>query len=88
MIEELKPNNPAYYERLYERLRRIIQDEEERRLKNADYFTDPEKFEEIYNEALAEEEEREKRCSGITRPHNLNFRCTACSTSPKTERDQ
>ena len=35
VIEELMPNNPAYYERLYERLQRIIQDEEKRRLKNA-----------------------------------------------------
>ena len=60
VIEELRSNNPTYYERLYERLQRIIQDEEERRLKNANYFTDPEKFEEIYNEALAEEEERKK----------------------------
>ena len=60
VIEELMPNNPAYYEKLYERLQRIIQDEEERRQNNADYFTDPEGFEEIYNKALAEEEERKK----------------------------
>ena len=60
VIEELMPNNPAYYEKLYERLQRIIRDEEERRQNNANYFTNPEAFEVIYNEALAEEEERKK----------------------------
>lgn len=60
VIEELKPNNPAYYERLYERLKKIIEDEEERRKKNAEYFTNPELYEEIYKKALAEEEERKK----------------------------
>ena len=60
VIEELMPNNPAYYEKLYERLQRIIQDEEERRQNNANYFTNPEAFEEIYSEALSEEEERKK----------------------------
>jgi len=60
VIEELKPNNPAYYERLYERLQKIIEDEEQRRKKNAEYFTNPELYEEIYQKALAEEEERKK----------------------------
>ena len=60
VIEELMPNNPAYYERLYERLQRIIRNEEARRQINADYFTDPEAFEEIYSRTLAEEEERKK----------------------------
>ena len=60
VIQELMPNNPAYYEKLYERLQRIIQDEEDRRKKNANYFTNPDEFEEIYNEALAEEKERKK----------------------------
>ena len=60
VIGELMPNNPAYYEKLYERLQKIIRDEEERRQENADYFTKPEEFEGIYNEALAEEEERKK----------------------------
>ena len=55
VIEELMPNNPAYYEKLYERLQRIIQDEEKRRQNNANYFTNPEEYEEIYNEALDEE---------------------------------
>ncbi len=60
VIEELMPNNPAYYERLYEMLQRIIQDEEDRRKKNADYFTNPEEYEKIYNKVLAEEAERKK----------------------------
>ena len=60
VIEELKGNNPAYYERLYARLQKIIDDEERRRKDNAQYFADPEKYEEIYNEALAEEEERKR----------------------------
>ena len=60
VIEEMMPNNPAYYEKLYEKLQKIIQDEEERRKTNANYFTGPEKFEVIYNEALAEEKERKK----------------------------
>ena len=60
VIEELMPNNPAYYEKLHERLQRLIRDEEGRRRINADYFTDPDAFEGIYNEALSEEAERKK----------------------------
>lgn len=60
VIEEFKSNNPAYYERLRERLEKIIQEEYERRKKNADYFTNPELYEEIYNQAISEEEERKK----------------------------
>ena len=55
VIDELMPNNPAYYEKLYERLQRIIREEEKRRQNNANYFTNPEEYEEIYNEALDEE---------------------------------
>ena len=55
VIQELMPNNPAYYEKLYERLQRIIREEEKRRQNNANYFTNPKKYEEIYNEALGEE---------------------------------
>jgi hypothetical protein len=60
VIDEFKPNNPTYYERLRERLEKIIQDEYERRKKNANYFTDPEQYEEIYNLAINEEQERQK----------------------------
>ena len=60
VIEELMPNNPAYYEKLYERLQRLIQNEKDRRQKNADYFTNPEDYEKIYQEALSEEQERKK----------------------------
>ena len=60
IIKEMMPNNPAYYEKLYERLKRLICDEKARRQKNAGYFTNPEVYAEIYNEALAEEKERKK----------------------------
>ena len=60
VIEEFKSNNPVYYEKLYERLQKIIQEEEQRRRKDSTYFTAPEKYEEIYNEAIHEEEERKK----------------------------
>jgi len=60
VIDEFAPTNPAYYEKLRERLQRIIDDELERRKKNADYFTNPEHYEKIYQEALAEEKERKK----------------------------
>ena len=60
VIEELKGNNPAYYEKLWERLQKIIEEERRRREDNAQYFTNPELYEEIYNKALAEEEERKK----------------------------
>jgi type I restriction enzyme R subunit len=60
VIDEFKANNPVYYEKLRERLEKIIQDEYERRKKNADYFTKPEQYEEIYNQAIHEEQERKK----------------------------
>lgn len=60
VIEEYKSNNPVYYEKLRERLEKIIQEEEQRRRKDSTYFTAPEKYEEIYNEAIHEEEERKK----------------------------
>ncbi len=60
VIDELAPNNPSYYEKLRERLERIIIEETERRKKNASYFTNPELYKEIYEQALAEEEERKK----------------------------
>ena len=58
VIDELMPKNPTYYEKLYERLQRLICDEEERRKTNAGYFTDPEEYAKIYREALGEEEAR------------------------------
>ncbi len=60
VIEEFKSNNPVYYEKLRERLEKIIQEEEQRRKKDSTYFTAPEKYEEIYNEAIHEEQERKK----------------------------
>lgn len=60
VIQEFAANNPVYYEKLRERLEKIIKEEEERRKKNAAYFTDPKYYEEIYNEAISEEKERQK----------------------------
>lgn len=60
VIEELKGNNPAYYEKLWERLQKIIEEDEKRRRENAQYFTHPEIYAEIYDKALAEEKERQK----------------------------
>ena len=60
VIKEMMPNNPAFYESLRERLERIIQEEVKRRKENADYFTNPVQYEEIYREALSEEKERQK----------------------------
>ena len=60
VIEELKSNNPVYYEKLRERLEKIIQEEEIRRRRNAAYVTPSARYEEIYNEAIHEEEERKK----------------------------
>lgn len=60
VIDELSPNNPAFYESLRERLQRLIDEEKERRRSNADYFIDPERYEDIYRQALSEEEERKK----------------------------
>jgi len=60
VIQELAANNPVYYEKLRERLEKIIKEEEERRKKNAAYFTDPKYYEEIYNQAISEEKERQK----------------------------
>jgi len=60
VIQNLSENNPAYYEKLWERIKKIIQDEENRRKKNANFF-DPENFEkyqEIYEEAVNIEKER------------------------------
>ena len=58
IIDELSPRNPAFYESLRNRLQRIIDEEEERRKKNTIYFTDPEQYITIYQEALSEESKR------------------------------
>jgi type I restriction enzyme R subunit len=49
IISELAPTNPAYYEKLRERLERIIQQDEKRRRDDASYFND---IANVYNEAL------------------------------------
>ena len=57
IIRELAPTNPVYYEKLRERLERIIEQEEKRRKESADYFN---QYATIYKEALNEEEQRKK----------------------------
>ncbi len=57
IIQELAPSNPVYYEKLRERLEKIIEEEEKRRIRDASYFN---KLKEVYNEALNSERERKK----------------------------
>jgi len=49
VIRELSPKNPAYFEKLRERLQKIILDEKERRVQNASYF---DIYGKIYKEAI------------------------------------
>ena len=60
IIREFAPNNPAYYEKLRERLEKIIKEEEERRKGQADYFNKSsfDNIKEIYEEALSEDRKR------------------------------
>ena len=57
IIREFAPTNPVYYEKLRERLEKIIEQEEQRRKDDASYFN---QIADIYNEALNAEEERKK----------------------------
>ena len=57
VIKELASHNPVYYERLRERLEKIIREEEQRRKQNANYFNN---YKEILQEALEEDKERKK----------------------------
>jgi type I restriction enzyme, R subunit len=57
IIQELAPTNPVYYEKLRERLEKIIEEEEHRRVKDASYFN---KIKEVYDEASNSEKERKK----------------------------
>ena len=72
IIEELGPHNPAFYEGLSERLQRLIDEEEERRKTNAGYFTRPNLFQSIYEEALSEEKEQ-KRVFGDYDANSFEF---------------
>jgi type I restriction enzyme R subunit len=62
IIRELAPTNPVYYEKLRERLEKIIEQEERRRKDDANYFSQTEynQIVDVYNEALSAEEERQK----------------------------
>jgi type I restriction enzyme, R subunit len=57
VIRELAPHNPAYYQKLRERLEKIIQEEEKRRREDAYYFNT---YKQIFQDALNEDEERKK----------------------------
>ncbi|MPZ07031.1 MAG: HsdR family type I site-specific deoxyribonuclease [Nitrososphaeraceae archaeon] len=57
IIRELAPTNPVYYEKLRERLERIIDEEEKRRKESADYFN---QYAKVYKEALDTKEQRRK----------------------------
>jgi type I restriction enzyme R subunit len=57
VIRDLSLNDPVYYEKLRERLEKIIGEEKERRKKDADYFND---YKKILQEALDEDKERKK----------------------------
>lgn len=57
VIEEFAPDNPVYYEKLRERLEKIITEEEARRKQSASYF---DLYKSILEDALNEKQEREK----------------------------
>jgi type I restriction enzyme, R subunit len=57
IIQELAPTNPAYYEKLRERLEKIIEQEEKRRKDDASYFNI---LAQIYKEELDTEKQRKK----------------------------
>jgi len=58
VIRELSPDNPAFYQRLRERLEELILDEKERRIDDAEYFKG---LSEIYDESLTGLEKIQKQ---------------------------
>jgi len=50
VIRELSPSNPAYYEKLRERLEKLIKEDKERRIGNAAYFDG---LSEVYQDAIS-----------------------------------
>lgn len=52
VIRELSPSNPAYYEKLRERLEKLIREERERRIGTAAYF---EQLSQVYQDAISGE---------------------------------
>jgi type I restriction enzyme, R subunit len=64
VIKEGIPNNPTYYGNLYEKLQKLIEEEEKRRNQDADYFASEDEFDEFIKRALAEKEERQKVFGG------------------------
>lgn len=82
IIQEFAPKSPAYYEKLKERLEKIIEQEEERRKDTADYFE--QMYKKIFEEALRPEQEQQKH--GITSP--LQFAIFEELSSIKRENDE
>ena len=62
VIEENISKNPTYYEKLWERLKRLIEEEKERRKNNAEYFNPQAEHiaREIYESAISQEREKSK----------------------------
>ncbi|ABX12504.1 type I restriction endonuclease subunit R [Nitrosopumilus maritimus] len=58
VIREMSPDNPAFYQKLKERLEKLIQDEKERRVDDAQYF---EGIRDIFEEALSGPEKLQKQ---------------------------
>ena len=58
VIQENYSHNPAYYEKLWQILQKIISKEKQRRLDNADYLQMENEYTEVYNKALSQEKER------------------------------
>jgi type I restriction enzyme R subunit len=60
IIREFAPSNPAYYEKLRERLEKIIEEEESRRKADANYFNYSNRMAEVYNDALNADNKRKE----------------------------
>jgi len=60
VIQENYEQNPAYYEKLWQILQKIIAEEEARRKKNAAFIDLEGKYKDVYEKALQEHEERKK----------------------------
>ena len=60
VIQENYPHDPVYYEKLLERLHRLIVEEKRRRKENASYFGLEKMAKSIYDDAISYEKEREK----------------------------
>jgi type I restriction enzyme R subunit len=60
IIREYAPTNPVYYEKLRERLEKIIEEEENRRKDDANYFNYFNRIAEVYNEVLSADKKQKE----------------------------